>query len=59
MNKMDKEALDKIEDLREDRDYWIAMYHIERELREETEEALKAAKGQLQILRVDRRYEVA
>ena len=56
---MDKEALKKIESLRRERDYYKTLSDLLQERVEDTEEALTAAKGQLQNLLVDRRYEVA
>ena len=56
---MDKEALEKIEALRAERDHYKSVADTLQATLEETEEALRAAKGQLAILRQDRRYEVA
>ena len=53
---MDKTALEKIELLREERDHYKSVSDTLQATLEETEEALRAAKGQIQHLLNDRRF---
>ena len=52
-------ALEEISRLRRDRDHYKSTADTLQEALEDTEAALRAAKGQLAILCQDRRYEVA
>ncbi len=54
----DQETIDLIASLTAERDFWELQADVLQERLEDTEEALRAAKGQLAALRTDRRYEV-
>jgi hypothetical protein len=54
-----KAALEKIESLREERDYYKLQSDVLQERLEDTEAALRKAVGQLSLIRADRRVELA
>ena len=53
---LDKEAVAKIKELREERDHYKSVSDTLQATLEETEEALRAAKGQIQQMLAERRY---
>ena len=59
MNELDKAALKKIEDLRDERDDYKTMYELVLDQLHEREDELRVAKAMLAQLRQDRRVEVA